>query len=173
MLLFFVFLLWYGGWAPVLVFLFYPFLESSCLGAPGLAFCQAGGSRLWCVAWCGGCVPSLSGFIGSIVDFTFFVYRDNFCLLFVLIEWAGVFCVLMVVLFLSVWVGVYRRARMVCIAWCLVGVYWFPFLGVLRCNKLWVCFLGIGISDGLSLLPCQCVMHLGVNSCWRVLKINL
>lgn len=78
-LLFFVFLLWYGGWAPVLVFLFYPFLESSCLGAPGLAFCQAGGSRLWCVAWCGGCVPSLSGFIGSIVDFTFFVYRDNSC----------------------------------------------------------------------------------------------
>lgn len=85
-LLFFVFLLWYGGWAPVLVFLFYPFLESSCLGAPGLAFCQAGGSRLWCVAWCGGCVPSLSGFIGSIVDFTFFVCRDNSCLLFVLVE---------------------------------------------------------------------------------------
>ena len=30
-----------------LVFLFYPFLESSYLGAPGLAFCQAGGSRLF------------------------------------------------------------------------------------------------------------------------------
>ena len=56
---------------------------------------------------------------------------------------------------------------------CASGVFWFPFLGVLRCNKLWVCFSGIGISDGLSLCPCQCVMHLGVNSCWRVLKINL
>lgn len=45
--------------------------------------------------------------------------------------------------------------------------------GVLRCNKLWVVFLGVGISDGLSLCPCRCVMHLGVISCFRVSKINL
>lgn len=45
--------------------------------------------------------------------------------------------------------------------------------GVLRCNKLWVVFLGVGISDGLCLCPCQCVMHLGVISCFRVSKINL
>lgn len=84
-----------------------------------------------------------------------------------------------------VWLGVpllvfYRLPLLVCFAGggflcpaCASGVFWFPFLGVLRCNKLWVCFSGIGISDGLSLCPCQCVMHLGVNSCWRVLKINL
>ena len=36
--------------------------------------------------WYGGCVPSLSGFMGSIVDFTFFVYGDSSCLLFVLVE---------------------------------------------------------------------------------------
>lgn len=52
-LLFLVFLLWYGGWAPVLVFLFYPFLESSCLGAPGLAFLLGWGLAfvVCCLVW--------------------------------------------------------------------------------------------------------------------------
>lgn len=77
-------------------------------------------------------------------------------------------------------VGFYRLPLLVCFAGggflcpaCASGVFWFPFLGVLRCNKLWVCFSGIGISDGLSLCPCRCVMHLGVISCFRVSKINL
>ena len=122
-LLFFVFLLWYGGWVPVFwYFCFYPFSESSCLGAPGLAFLSGWG-----------------------LAFVSVVGRA----------------------------GVYRRARVVCIDWCLVGVFWFPFLGVCVAINGGVCFLGIGISDGLCLLPCQCVMHLGVFSCWRVLKINL
>lgn len=47
----------------------------------------------------------------------------------------GVFCVLVVVLFLSVWVGVYRRARMVCIVWCLVGV----FCVVIKCGCVFGC----------------------------------
>lgn len=48
-----------------------------------------------------------------------------------------------------------------------------PVFRCLRCNKLWVVFLGVGISDGLCLCPCRCVMHLGVISCFRVSKINL
>lgn len=83
-------------------------------------FCWAGGSRLWCVAWCGGCVPSLSGFIGSIVDFTFFVYGDKSCLLFMLVEQAGVFCVFGWCFFLcGGWEFVGERV------WCvLFGVWW-------------------------------------------------
>lgn len=85
--LFFVFLLWYGGWVPVFgVFVFIHFWRVVVWEPLVWRFCWAGGSRLWCVAWCGGCVPSLSGFIGSIVDFTFFVYGDKSCLLFVLVE---------------------------------------------------------------------------------------
>ena len=100
----------------------------------------------------------------------------------------GVYCLVFgggVFVCVVVWLGVpllvfYRLPLLVCFAGggflcpaCASGVFWFPFLGVLRCNKLWVCFSGIGISDGLSLCPCQCVMHLGVISCFRVSKINL
>lgn len=45
--------------------------------------------------------------------------------------------------------------------------------GCLRCDKLWAVFLGVGISDGLSLCPSQCVMHLGVIFLFWVSKINL
>ena len=36
-----------------------------------------------------------------------------------------------------------------------------------------VCFLGIPVGEGWCLFPSQCVMHLGVISCFRVSKINL
>lgn len=43
------------------------------------------------------------------------------------------------------------------------------FLGcVFMMRRVGVCFFGIGISDGLSLLPSQRVMHLSVNSWSRV-----
>lgn len=48
-----------------------------------------------------------------------------------------------------------------------------PVFRCLRCDKLWAVFLGVGISDGLSLLPSQCVMHLGVIFLFWVSKINL
>ena len=38
------------------------------------------------------------------------------------------------------WVGVYRRVRMMCIDWCLVGVFWFPFLGVCVAINCGLCF---------------------------------
>ena len=47
------------------------------------------------------------------------------------------------------------------------------FLGVCGVVRGGVCFWGIGISDGLCLLPCQCVMHLSVISCFWVSLINL
>lgn len=45
--------------------------------------------------------------------------------------------------------------------------------GCLRCDKLWAVFFGVGISDGLSLCPSQCVMHLSVNLWFWVPIINL
>lgn len=86
-------------------------------------FCWAGGSRLWCVAWCGGCVSSLLGFIGFIVDFTFFVYGDNSCCsLFWLSRWG--FSV-------SWW-------------WC----FFVLVFGVLVCLRWWVSFLYVGACGG-------------------------
>lgn len=62
------------------------------------------------------------------------------------------------------------------LAWLLLG-WGLAFVGggwgvccVLSC---WGVFLGIPVGEGWSLFPSQCVMHLGVISCFRVSKINL
>lgn len=47
------------------------------------------------------------------------------------------------------------------------------FGGVYCVTQEWVCFWCIPVGEGLSLFPCQRVMHSGVNSLFGVLKINL
>lgn len=54
-LLFFVFLLWYGGWAPVFgVFVFIRFRRVVVWEPLVWRFCQAGGSRLFLCLGVGG-----------------------------------------------------------------------------------------------------------------------
>ena len=58
-----------------------------------------------------------------------------------------------------------------CCRW--LGCFLCPFLGVCHVFSCGVCFFFIPVGEGLSLFPCQRVMHWSVNLWFWVSKINL